>query len=1207
MRVTDSEHGQSSNAVEFYFEPEMVVSSVYPKLGPARGGTKLFVSGSGIPSEESLGCDFGAYGLSPATWLNETSAECFTPAVELSRNSFKSDTRVRLVVGGGIGTSSASSASFSFYADPDVVSMTPSFGSLNGGTPVIIKGSNFDAFSEICALFGGKDSSIMHCSHVGTESVLCKTPRALAAATVEVALSGNCFDYGGLNATLSFNYVHAPTVSSIFPGSGPLAGGTKVKVSGNHFTNTSQISCSFGSSIVPGVFVSSAQVECTAPPSSTKGLAILEVTTNGVDFTASSMSFRYAQAPRVASITPATGPVSGGTAVTVLGSGFLDSTTLSCRFVDGQFVSAFVFLSGGFANIFRFLFCCLPSTLSETGAYAEATAVYWISPHAVLCVTPQTPTGESQQGKVSVFLTSNGVDYTTEKIVFTYHEAITVTSATSGAKAGEITSVFIVRGAGFHLTDDLRCKFGDDVVVASYLNSSAISCNMPISAGVSGATGITELSVSNNGIDFAGSLQLAMPTTVKDFSPSSSTSTTVAVPWVGAITPLEGPAGTSVPVSVIGMDFINSAKLRCKFGSEMSPATWVSANQVACHSPATAKSGEVLPFSVSNDGGQVFSSSPSVNFVVHQALSISSIMPGLVVEGAEVPIDVQGTGFLLRESLRCKFGTTHIVNATFINATTVRCRAPAIFRENEEGKARVAVSVNGRNYVTNVSIKLAYVASIKVATISPSSSNLSGGTQIHVAGSGFVNSTDLWCKFAPSSASSAGAEGASVAATYISSSLIRCTAPSAAAVVDTNINGDSIDVTVAVSLNRVQWTPAPVNFRYFKRVTRVTKVWPRLLTVGVDAVVKVYGSGFYRSPSFACYLGPTKAFASRYISSRYAECIFAKGMAEGVSSLVRVTNNGVTFSQTFDALQITYVKRPSVNEVIPSTVQTGVQYRVLVRGTDFKDSEDLTCRFGTRHVRAQYVNSSAISCTAWQMSPANVSFSVSVNKIDFSTDTVFLNFIDPPSVLSIHPNLGANRGNTILTITGDNFPSQPGLMCSFASTHGHGTASTAATRINNTHITCPSPSRALLGNGVVAAGALGVHVGVRLTVTDNSTASNTKSIQILNEFDLTFIEPAAGSPNMSTFISVYGYGFVDSPSLKCRIQSELLVTAHFVSERELLCEIPPRTQQSAGTVADVDLTMNGVDFSSHSASFHYHDGERFCYYVSLRQGLICFL
>jgi len=117
-----------------------------------------------------------------------------------------------------------------------------------------------------------------------------------------------------------------PAVSGLSPSSGPATGGTTVTISGSNFSTASGATqVSFGSQPATSVACSS-DTTCTAvaPASSLPGFVDVKVTSAGIPSTAV-LADRYTYDPVVTALSPASGPTSGGTPVTITGAGF--STT----------------------------------------------------------------------------------------------------------------------------------------------------------------------------------------------------------------------------------------------------------------------------------------------------------------------------------------------------------------------------------------------------------------------------------------------------------------------------------------------------------------------------------------------------------------------------------------------------------------------------------------------------------------------------------------------------------------------------------------------------------------------------------------------------------------------------------------------------------------------------------------------------------------
>jgi hypothetical protein len=110
------------------------------------------------------------------------------------------------------------------------------------------------------------------------------------------------------------------TISSISPASGPVTGGTLVTVNGSNFASGSTVS--FGGASATSVnFISSSQLTAVTP-AGTAGAVNVTVTNPDPSTASLSNGFMYVSNPTITSVSPNSGPTTGGTTVTISGSGF---------------------------------------------------------------------------------------------------------------------------------------------------------------------------------------------------------------------------------------------------------------------------------------------------------------------------------------------------------------------------------------------------------------------------------------------------------------------------------------------------------------------------------------------------------------------------------------------------------------------------------------------------------------------------------------------------------------------------------------------------------------------------------------------------------------------------------------------------------------------------------------------------------------------
>ncbi len=114
-------------------------------------------------------------------------------------------------------------------------------------------------------------------------------------------------------------------ISSFAPTSGSTLGGTTVIIKGEHFTGATAVR--FGNSTAISYTVTNSTTITAVTNSHTAGTVPIKVTT-AQGISASVHDFTFVTPPTVASITPASGPVAGGTTVTIFGAGFTGASAV---------------------------------------------------------------------------------------------------------------------------------------------------------------------------------------------------------------------------------------------------------------------------------------------------------------------------------------------------------------------------------------------------------------------------------------------------------------------------------------------------------------------------------------------------------------------------------------------------------------------------------------------------------------------------------------------------------------------------------------------------------------------------------------------------------------------------------------------------------------------------------------------------------------
>jgi streptogramin lyase len=310
----------ATTADQFSFQPPPppTVTLVSPSSGYVTGDTSVSVDGANLGTASEI--DFGAG--NPGSDLECSDTACSVDSPPGSAGTVD----VTVVTPGG--TSAASTADQFTYVPlppaPAVTGVSPSAGSVAGGTMVTVTGTSLASATEID--FGTGNAGLdMSCT--ATSCTVLSPPGT--AGTVDILV----INPGGTSATTTadqFTYVipPPPTVTGVAPDSGYIIGGTTVTITGTNLAQPTAIT--FGAAAAD--ITSCTQTSCvvTSPAESVGTVDVTVTTAGGASATGRADQFTYVlpPPPTVTAISPSAGPQSGGTTVTVTGTNLSDMTAI---------------------------------------------------------------------------------------------------------------------------------------------------------------------------------------------------------------------------------------------------------------------------------------------------------------------------------------------------------------------------------------------------------------------------------------------------------------------------------------------------------------------------------------------------------------------------------------------------------------------------------------------------------------------------------------------------------------------------------------------------------------------------------------------------------------------------------------------------------------------------------------------------------------
>ena len=350
---------------------------------------------------------------------------------------------------------------------------------------------------------------------------------------------GHYSDHG-----VSFLYQDVPDIFSVSPPQGIELGGYEVAVIGSGFFATPHLACRFDSTIVHATLVSKSMVTCSAPPHMPMAVCV-DVTLNGIEWSNCAAKFAYSAAVTLLSLYPASGPVGGGTEVTITGTNFesllVPDALAYCSFGDMR--SKVYVRSSTEAS-------CTASPLAAAGEV-----------HVQLFVGRVLASGSGS---------SLAYRYTNPALLFGLHPA-------HGRLEGGTD--IVITGAGFNESQPALCLFDAAEADGALLRSTDPMRATPMS---SAATVMSDSKVLCTAPAFVGSGSELEPDNgggfvVVDIATSTKGHRAASqglvfwyrpIPTLDSLSPSVGRVGGGTTVVVTGSGWLSGdADLACKFGT----------------------------------------------------------------------------------------------------------------------------------------------------------------------------------------------------------------------------------------------------------------------------------------------------------------------------------------------------------------------------------------------------------------------------------------------------------------------------------------------------------------------------------------------------------------------------------------------------------------------------------------------------------------
>ncbi|OPF75582.1 hypothetical protein VT50_0224465 [Streptomyces antioxidans] len=419
VQITVTTPGGTSNGVAFGYAASPTLTGISPSTGPASGGTTVTLTGTNLLNATAV--RFGAVNATSFTVVSATQITAVSPP---------GSGTVQVTVTTPGGTSNGVPFSYSAVPAPVLTTVVPGQGPPSGGNTVTLTGSGFTSATAV--RFGATPATSF--TVVSDTQITAVAPPG--TGTVQVTVTGP----GGTSNGQPYSYVTAPVpvLISASPDQGPVVGGNTVTLAGSDLTGVTAVT--FGSTPALSFTVDSAtQITAVAPPGAA---GPVQITVTGPGGTSNGVAYFYVGVPTLTDASPATGPASGGTTVTLTGTNLLNATAVKFGAVDA---TSFTVVS--------------------------ATQITAVSPpgSGTVQITVVTPGG-----------TSNGVPFT-----YVAAPVLTSLSPTEGPVAGGNTVTLF--GSGLATTSSVL--FDSTPVSFTIVSDSAVTAVAP--AGPAGPVNVT--------------------------------------------------------------------------------------------------------------------------------------------------------------------------------------------------------------------------------------------------------------------------------------------------------------------------------------------------------------------------------------------------------------------------------------------------------------------------------------------------------------------------------------------------------------------------------------------------------------------------------------------------------------------------------------------------------------------------------------------
>jgi hypothetical protein len=568
-----------------------------------------------------------------------------------------------------------------------------------------------------------------------------------------------------------------------------------------------------------------------------------------------------------------------------------------------------------------------------------------------------------QSRAMKLYVSSNGVDYSSETVTYLFLDEPHMTSLTnmeSDYEGNIPTSVL-----GLHFTNDVTSwVFGNIYTPATYVNSTQIDCTIP---------SYDKYSAVRFKLIYFGYYEVNNTALYINYK---------SLDIISDFLPKQGHIDGGLSVVITGsFSILSGQTFQVFFGSKEATSVILDSDYqiTAVAPPVLAEQSVEIIITVNG----LSYGTGSLTFSYRSYFSIVSVTPTIGPSRGGTIVQVSLTGNVY-DPIYCTFGTKLSV-PIFISSNRVDCKTPP----NSVGNVEVNL-VQPDIYQTSSGIYFTYRKDISVNSIEPLAVPLEGGTEITVTGLNFLPGI----KFKIT-------EFGEVMdiSQYISTTQIKFISPPS----------DSIGEKVVYLSNNGQdyYQRYDYPLIYYNGIQAIS-ISPSNVLIGSETKVTIKGTDFQNDSRFLNSLRiESEVIATTVVDSETITATlpaFASLTAETTFDIFLTIN----LQDYYTGLSITYIRPPSIVDIDPKFSNSHEQYfSVKVTGQDFLHSSGLLWKLDDySSYTIMYMNSTTILWFFSTLPAGKYKLSISNNfGFDYSYFDSLFEVSSSIQVFSVHPTV----------------------------------------------------------------------------------------------------------------------------------------------------------------------------------------------------------